>query len=124
MMLEQLACYTEHDADPAALVGQRVAIVGYGNLGRPAALNLRDAGVPVVVGARSGPGATRAAEDGFEVVGLDEAIGSCEVVLVRPARRGGPRRARADGSGEATGRQHALLLVGLRARLRPAQTAR
>ena len=30
------------DAQPGALAGERVAVLGYGNLGRTAALNLRD----------------------------------------------------------------------------------
>ena len=33
--------YYEKDADPAALEGQRIAVVGYGNQGRSWALNLR-----------------------------------------------------------------------------------
>lgn len=41
--------FTSKDADPAALVGERVAVIGYGNLGRPFALNLRDSGVSRMV---------------------------------------------------------------------------
>jgi len=42
--------YREPDADPAALSGTCVAVLGYGNLGRSMALNLRDSGLDVVVG--------------------------------------------------------------------------
>src|SRR5207245_2032676 len=41
--------YYESDADPGALDGQQIAVVGYGNQGRSWALNLRDSGrAPVV----------------------------------------------------------------------------
>ena len=39
--------YHDGDADLEALKGQRVAVVGYGNQGRPWALNLRDSGLDV-----------------------------------------------------------------------------
>lgn len=78
--MSQLVAYGVQDGDLADLDGQRVAVVGYGNLGRPAACNLRDAGIDVVVGARPGPGADRAAADGFEVVPLGEALAGGDVV--------------------------------------------
>ena len=49
--------YFEKDANPKALEGLRIAVIGYGSQGRAHALNLRDSGVPVVVGIR--PGASR-----------------------------------------------------------------
>ena len=42
--------FREQDADPAALRGTCAAVLGYGNLGRSMALNLRDSGLEVVVG--------------------------------------------------------------------------
>lgn len=73
--------YGEGDADPSALEQQRVAIVGYGNLGCPAACNLRDSGVEVVVGGRRGnASAERARADGFRVIDIDEAIATGDVV--------------------------------------------
>lgn len=54
--------------DPT-LWSQPVGVLGYGNQGRAQALNLRDAGLSVVVGTRrGGSSAARAREDGFEVV--------------------------------------------------------
>ncbi len=44
--------HTRDDADLAALDGVTVAVLGYGNLGRSMALNLRDSGLTVVVGNR------------------------------------------------------------------------
>lgn len=72
--------YTEDDAEPSALDGQRVAVVGYGNLGRPAALNLRDSGLDVVVGSREEPDAARARDEGFSVHPVEEAVTIAEVV--------------------------------------------
>ena len=43
----------ESDADLDALRGQRLAVVGYGNQGRPWALNLRDGGLDVTVCVRA-----------------------------------------------------------------------
>lgn len=60
-----------------------VAILGYGNQGAAHALNLRDSGVPVVVGARPGHAAAgRAAAAGFEVLPLAEATARATVVAV------------------------------------------
>lgn len=74
------AWYREDDADLAAVEGQRIAVVGYGNLGRPAALNLRDSGLDVAVGSREDPDAATARRDGFEVLPVDDAIGTADVV--------------------------------------------
>lgn len=60
--------YYDADADPGRLAGRRIAVVGYGSQGRPQALNLRDSGCDVVIGARpGGPSWARAREDGFDV---------------------------------------------------------
>lgn len=59
--------FYEADADPGALAGQSVAIVGYGNQGRPWALNLRDSGLDPLVCVRNDASAQRARDDGFEV---------------------------------------------------------
>ena len=44
--------YYDNDADPAALNGQTVAIIGYGSQGHAHAQNLKSSGVKVVVGLR------------------------------------------------------------------------
>ena len=46
--------YYDNDADPAALAGQTVAIIGYGSQGHAHALNLHESGVDVVVGPGAG----------------------------------------------------------------------
>lgn len=60
---------------------QKVAILGYGNQGRAQALNLRDSGVQVTVGARSGVGHQLALKDGFHPVSFEQAIQSCQVIM-------------------------------------------
>ena len=60
--------YYDNDADPAALAGQTVAIIGYGSQGHAHALNLHESGVDVIVGLAPGvqePGL--AAEAGLRV---------------------------------------------------------
>ena len=54
--------YYDNDADPAALAGQTVAIIGYGSQGHAHALNLHESGVDVDRRAGAGleePGARR-----------------------------------------------------------------
>jgi len=47
------------------LFGKKIGILGYGNQGRAQALNLRDSGYSVLVGAREGRGYQQAVQDGF-----------------------------------------------------------
>jgi ketol-acid reductoisomerase len=71
------------DIDPAPLIGKRVAIIGYGNQGRPQAMNLRDSGIDVAVGLRDGsPSLPRAQADGIPVVGIKEAASSADVLML------------------------------------------
>ena len=66
------------------LSGATVAVLGFGNQGEAQALNLRDSGVSVVVGARAGGGEARARAQGFEAFPLDEAArraAVCSVLL-------------------------------------------
>src|SRR5260370_14101501 len=74
--------FTERDADAGALAGHRVAIIGYGTLGRSAALNLRDSGVDVVVGNIADEYRERAVADGFAPAGLGDAAAQGDLVWV------------------------------------------
>jgi ketol-acid reductoisomerase len=59
-----------------------VAILGFGHQGEAHALNLRDSGAAVVVGAREGSGASRARAQGFEVLALADAARRAQVIAV------------------------------------------
>lgn len=75
--------FTERDADPHVIDDMRVAVLGYGHLGRPVALNLRDSGlVSLVVGNIADEYAQRASQDGFSVLPLAEATASADIVLI------------------------------------------
>jgi ketol-acid reductoisomerase len=76
------------DADPGALAGERVAVLGYGNLGRALALNLRDVALRgssikrVSVGNIDDEYASQARQDGFEVLPIGQAVASSDAVLI------------------------------------------
>jgi ketol-acid reductoisomerase len=71
----------EAPLDP--LRGRTVAVIGYGNQGHAHALNLRDSGITVVVGARNeSRSAVRAATAGFPVLGLTEAAAQADLVIL------------------------------------------
>jgi len=80
------AIYYEQDADLGLLSGKVVAIIGYGNQGRAHALNLKDSGVEVIVGARNNGAAFRnASADGFAPVSIKEAcIKSSVLAMMLP----------------------------------------
>jgi ketol-acid reductoisomerase len=63
------------------ILAKTVAILGYGNQGRAQALNLRDSGVSVRVGARAGVGSDLALKDGFQPISFEHAIKESDVVL-------------------------------------------
>jgi ketol-acid reductoisomerase len=69
------------DADVAALDGLSLAIVGYGNQGRPWALNLRDSGLLPRVCVRADETRERAVADGFVVGELADAD-ACDVACL------------------------------------------
>ena len=66
--------FYEHDANPEALKGKTIAILGYGSQGHAQAQNLRDSGYKVIVGLDPNrPSAQQARADGMVVVAPDEA---------------------------------------------------
>ena len=103
--------YRAADAPPGALAGEAVAVLGYGHLGRTAALNLRDSGAKVRIGNRDDEYADQARSEGFEVVAIataatddvvyvllsDEVIPTVFDATIAPALR--PGSAIAFGSG-------------------------
>jgi ketol-acid reductoisomerase len=74
----------ERDADPSALEGARVAVVGYGNQGRSWALNLRDSGLDVAACVRADATRDAARADGFETCEVADASDADVVCLLVP----------------------------------------
>jgi ketol-acid reductoisomerase len=59
------------------------AIIGYGNQGRAHALNLRESGARVIVGARAGrAAAARAVQDGFQVQPLERTAADADLCVL------------------------------------------
>jgi ketol-acid reductoisomerase len=76
--------HRERDADIAALSGQAVAVVGYGNQGRSWALNLRDSGCEVRVCVRADATREQAKADGFTPADVATASAAPVVCLLVP----------------------------------------
>src|SRR5579871_1043891 len=74
--------FFDSDADLTHLAGRTVGIIGYGNQGRSQALNLRDSGVPVIVGNQRDASFDRAVADGFTAYEVDEAAENADVLAL------------------------------------------
>jgi len=75
--------YYDNDADPAALHGQTVAIIGYGSQGHAHALNLHESGVDVVVGLQPGSKSRPLAEEaGLRVADVADAVKAADVIMI------------------------------------------
>lgn len=75
--------YSESDVDRSCLEGRQITILGYGSQGRAHALNLKDSGHNVVIGARTGGGSfSKAKADGFKVQAPAEAVKGAAIVAI------------------------------------------
>ena len=75
--------YYDNDADPSALAGQTVAIIGYGSQGHAHALNLHESGVDVVVGLKPGSKSRAIAEEaGLRVADVADAVKAADVIMI------------------------------------------
>ncbi|MDD3370584.1 MAG: ketol-acid reductoisomerase [Alphaproteobacteria bacterium] len=75
--------YYDKDADLDIIRGKKVCIIGYGSQGAAHANNLKDSGVDVVVGLRTGSAnAKKAAGMGLQVEEIPEAVRQADVVMM------------------------------------------
>jgi ketol-acid reductoisomerase len=73
----------DDDANPRALEGKRIAVLGYGSQGRAHALNLRDSHLNVSVGLRrGGPSWKQAEQDGWTPVAPCDAAEDADVIVM------------------------------------------
>lgn len=75
-----MEAYYDSDASLDILKNKTLGMIGYGNQGRAQALNLRDSGLKVVIGALRDETAQRAEADGFEVLSIGEAAEQADVL--------------------------------------------
>lgn len=74
--------YHESDANIRYLKQRQIALIGYGNLGRSFALNLRDSGLGLVIGNNADRYAGLAENDGFVVKPIAEAATQADTILL------------------------------------------
>ncbi|MEX0386594.1 ketol-acid reductoisomerase [Spiribacter onubensis] len=75
--------YYDKDADLSIIQGMKVAILGYGSQGHAHANNLKESGVPVVVGLRAGSASAAKAEAaGLEVAEVADAVAAADLVMM------------------------------------------
>lgn len=75
--------YYEKDADLSIVQGRKVAVIGYGSQGHAHANNLKDSGVPVVVGLRRSSASWGKAEKaGLDVATVPEAVDGADLVMI------------------------------------------
>ena len=81
MPAEELPILPRKDFTLDGLLHKQIAVLGYGNQGKAHALNLRDSGLQVTIGARA-PEAARS--DGFDALSIAEASSADLVILALP----------------------------------------
>lgn len=75
--------YYEADIDRAKFKGRKVAILGYGSQGHAHALNLKESGIDVRVGLRSGSGSRSKAEaQGLTVRSIPDAVAESDLIMI------------------------------------------
>ena len=74
--------YREMDGDTSVLEGRQVSVVGYGNLGRSFALNLRDSGIEVIISERDSQRQELARQEGFTVLPADKAASQASIIVL------------------------------------------
>src|SRR5690349_13032289 len=74
--------YHDEHANPAYLTDKQIAVIGYGQFGRPVALNLRDSGVRLMIGALNDASGQSAVNDGLSVGTIAEAVQQSDILIM------------------------------------------
>jgi ketol-acid reductoisomerase len=75
--------YYDDDANPDALKGQTIAIIGYGSQGHAHAQNLSESGANVVVGLAPGSKSRALAEEaGLRVADVGDAVREADIIMI------------------------------------------
>ncbi len=75
--------FYDKDCDLSIIQGKKVAIIGYGSQGHAHANNLKDSGVDVTVGLRTGSASVAKAEaSGLKVKDVADAVSEADVVMI------------------------------------------
>lgn len=75
--------YYDKDADLSHLKGKTIAVIGYGSQGHAQTQNLRDSGLDVLIGLRSGgPSYESATSHGFKTVTVEEAAKAGDIIHI------------------------------------------
>jgi ketol-acid reductoisomerase len=74
--------YYDADADPKALEGQKIVIIGYGSQGHAHAQNLRDSGCDVTVVEANPKARALAEEAGLKTADIADAVKAADVIMI------------------------------------------
>jgi len=74
--------YYDADADPAALAGQKIVIVGYGSQGHAHAQNLKESGYDVTVVEANPKARALAEEAGLKTADIADAVKAADVIMI------------------------------------------
>ena len=74
--------YYDNDADPKALAGQKIVIVGYGSQGHAHAQNLHDSGYDVTVVEANPKARALADEAGIKTADIADAVKAADVIMI------------------------------------------
>jgi ketol-acid reductoisomerase len=74
--------YYDVDADPTALSGQKIAIIGYGSQGHDHAQNLHDSGYDVTVVEANPKARALADEAGLKTADIADAVKAADVIMI------------------------------------------
>lgn len=81
--MKKIKVYHTEDCNILLLQQQTVAIIGFGAQGAAHAANLKDAGVPIIVGLReAGNSWQKAQKEGFHVMPIGKAVAESSVVML------------------------------------------